>query len=129
MFRFNSGSHLQPKPQRHPSPTQRDGAGNTEYLHISESNPLFTQGSSIFGSYNAIGPSQTLSALNIDIQPQNDDHSRMSSNNQEVHTAEGCNIKMETHFTDMMPIVSAVDCKQASLRDNDVWTSTETLDL
>ncbi|OAA43297.1 hypothetical protein NOR_04664 [Metarhizium rileyi] len=132
MFRFNSSSLLQPKSERHQSPGPGElvnGAGNPQYLHVSESNPLFAQDRAIFGPYNTIGPSQTLSSLNMHSMNRSNDHNQTTTNHQEDHGTAGCSIKMESHFGDMMANVEIGECKQTSFTENEVWASTETLDL
>ncbi|EFY92832.1 hypothetical protein MAC_01070 [Metarhizium acridum CQMa 102] len=132
MFRFNSNSLLQPKPERHQSPGHGEmvnGTGNPQYLHISESNPLFAQDRPIFGSYSTIGPSQTLSSFNIQPISRSSDYNQAAANNQEDHATTSCSIKMESHYSDMMANASTGECKQRSFTENEVWASTETLDL
>lgn len=132
MFRFNSNSLLQPKPERHQSPGHGEmvnGTGNPQYLHISESNPLFAQDRPVFGSYSSTGPSQTLSSFSLQPISRSSDYNQAAANNQEDHATTSCSIKMESHYSDMMANVAAGECKQTSFTENEVWASTETLDL
>lgn len=132
MFRFNPSSHLQPKQERHEDPAQGDminGISNPQYLHISESNPLFAQDRTIFGAYNSTGPAQSHSSLNLEPMNHNVAHGQITSNDQQDHNTAGRSIKMESHFNDMINNVAAGECKQNSFAENEVWATTETLDL
>ncbi|KAK2612422.1 hypothetical protein QQS21_001526 [Conoideocrella luteorostrata] len=132
IFRFNMSHHLQQKQEGNQSPTQREVAherGNPQFLHISESNPLFTQDRALFGAYNSTGPIQPLSALNLEPLHQIAEHTHAPTNDQEIHGSSSRNVKMEAQFKDMVDNEMPGECKASSFTEHEVWASTEALDL
>ncbi|KAG6016471.1 hypothetical protein E4U54_001395 [Claviceps lovelessii] len=135
IFRFNPNHHLQQqaKQEAHPSPVHRDlldGTSSPQFLHMSQSqsNPLFAQERTIFGSYHIPEPVQPLSGMNLDSLNQSVEHNQTQPNDQEVQCTPVDSIKME-HTTDMIDGGIPGDCKHSGFADNEVWVHAETLDL
>ncbi|KAG6014580.1 hypothetical protein E4U43_006395 [Claviceps pusilla] len=135
IFRFNPNHHLQQqaKQEAHPSPVHRDlldGTSSPQFLHMSQSqsNPLFAQERTIFGSYHIPEPVQPLSGMNLDSLNQSVEHNQTQPNDQEVQCTPVDSIKME-NTTDMIDGGIPGDCKHSGFADNEVWVHAETLDL
>ncbi|KAG6034279.1 hypothetical protein E4U41_006607 [Claviceps citrina] len=136
MFHFNTNHHLQQaKQEAHPSPVHRDlldGPSNPQFFHMpqSQSNPLFAQDRGIFGSYHVSEPMQPLSGLNLDPLNQSAGHNQTSTNNgQQVRSnSVDSSIKNEQSRVTVDGEMPG-DCKHSGLAENEVWVSTETLDL
>ncbi|KAG5983780.1 hypothetical protein E4U55_007179 [Claviceps digitariae] len=135
MFQFNPNHHLQQqsKQEAHPSPVHRDlldGTSNHQFLHISQSqsNPLFAQDRTIFGSYHISESVQPLSGLNLDSLNQSVEHHQAQTNDREAQSTPIDNVKVENH-ADMADSDMRGDCKHSGFADNEVWVNAETLDL
>lgn len=134
MFQFNPNHHLQqPKQDAHPSPVHRDlldGTSNHQFLHLSQSqsNPLFAQDRAIFGSYHVAEHPQPLSGLNLEPLNQATEHNQTPTSDQEARNTSVCNIKIEPSG-DMADSEMSGECKHSGFAENEVWISTETLDL
>ena len=133
MFRFGSShQYLQPKQEPHPSAVQRDsinGVSSHQYLHISESNPLFAQNRSVFGAYHPAGHAQTMPSYSLEAQGQMSEHNHPPAEDKEGYTSTSCNIKIEARFNDIVDDSVTAECRQPSFSENEVWGSAEQLDL
>ncbi|KAG6007414.1 hypothetical protein E4U21_006003 [Claviceps maximensis] len=134
-FQFNSNHHLQQqaKQEAHPSPVHEDlldGTSNPQFLHMpqSQSNPLFAQDRTIFGSYHMPEHVQPLSGLNLDPLTRSAGHNQTQINEQEARNTPVNNVKIES-ATNMVDSDMPGAFKHASFADNEVWVNAETLNL
>ncbi|KAG5914957.1 hypothetical protein E4U42_000220 [Claviceps africana] len=135
IFQFNPNHHLQQqaKHEAHPSPVHRDlldGTSHPQFLHMSQSqsNPLFAQDRTIFGSYHIPEPVQPLSGLNMDSLSQSVEHNQTQANDREAQSTPVENIKIE-NSTEKDDGDMPGDFKHPGFADNEVWVNAETLDL